>query len=98
MTGEGLVSWLIGIRAIELAGFEVGFAFEGWKKVAMGFFGGKGKEVGEGMVAEMEEKIEEQRLKLQSLCEERDKLLSLTEQCLMEALAMKGKRVGDALI
>ncbi|KAG7036143.1 hypothetical protein SDJN02_02944, partial [Cucurbita argyrosperma subsp. argyrosperma] len=98
MTGEGLVSWLIGIRAIELAGFEVGFAFEGWKKVAMGFFGGKGKEVGEVMVAEMEEKIEEQRLKLQSLCEERDKLLSLTEQCLMEALAMEGKRVGDALI
>ncbi|CAK9311129.1 unnamed protein product [Citrullus colocynthis] len=98
MTGEDLVSWMIGIRTIELAGFDVEFAFEGWKKIAMAFFGVRAKEVAEELVEEMEEKIKQQRLKLEKLCEEQLKLLSLREKCVMEALAMDSKFVGDGLI
>lgn len=98
ITGELLVSWMIGVRTIQLAGFEVGFAFEGWKKIAMAFFGvqAKNNNIGDHqqdqLIAEMDQKIEEQRLKLQKLCQERENFLSFREKCLMEALAMEGDR------
>lgn len=99
MTGEDLVSWMIGIRTIELAGFETEFAFEGWKKIAMAFFGAKAKDVAQELVDEKEEKIKEQRMKLENLCEEQEKLLSLREKCHIEALAMvDGTFVTDGFL
>ncbi|KAL0542087.1 hypothetical protein IC582_022176 [Cucumis melo] len=99
VTGEDLVSWMIGIRTIELAGFETEFAFEGWKKIAMAFFGAKAKDVAQELVDEKEEKIKEQRMKLENLCEEQEKLLSLREKCHIEALAMEdGTFVTDGFL
>ena len=89
MRGDDLVSWMIGIRSIELIGFEMKFAFEGWKKIAMAFFGVKAKDIAQELVDEREERIKEQRMKLENLCEEQEKLLSLREKCSIEALAME---------
>lgn len=96
--GEVLVSWMIGIRTIQLCGFEVGFAWDGWKKTAMAFFGLRGKEMAHELAAETDRKIDQRRRELEKLCGEREKLLSLMEECVKEGLAMEGKIAGHGFI